>query len=124
MILITSHRGYHKNDESITENTMAAFTAAKDLGVDSFELDVHLTKDNQWAINHDRKYFNKVIATSSSQELRKVATENNVELNFLDEVLEAFPDMIFNIECKSVTFEEGRRLTNLLTQKLNISGLV
>jgi glycerophosphoryl diester phosphodiesterase len=116
MILITSHRGYHKNDETVTENTITAFNAAKDLGVDSFELDVQLTSDNQWVINHDRKYFTRVIATSSSQELKRAAKENNVELNFLEEVLETFPDMIFNIECKSVTFDKGKKLATLLSQ--------
>ncbi|MGK2742123.1 glycerophosphodiester phosphodiesterase family protein [Tepidicaulis sp. LMO-SS28] len=35
------------------ENTMEAFSSALDLGVDGFELDVHLTKDGVLVIHHD-----------------------------------------------------------------------
>lgn len=35
------------------ENTMEAFSNALDLGVDGFELDVHLTKDGVLVIHHD-----------------------------------------------------------------------
>lgn len=122
MVLITSHRGYHVNDESVTENTLAAFTAARDLGVDSFELDVQLTTDGRWVINHDTEYFTHVIAEASSQELRRLAKENNVELNFLKEVLEAFPSMIFNIECKSLTFESGKKLAKFISQLNRINN--
>ena len=116
VILITSHRGYNKNDESVTENTLTAFRAAKNLGVDSIELDVQLTSDGMWVINHDFEYYTNVISVSSSQELMRLAKENSVELNFLEEILEAFPDMIFNIECKSLTFESGKKLAILLSQ--------
>ena len=79
MKLITSHRGYHVNDESITENTMSAFLAAEEIGVDSFELDVQLTRDKKWIINHDFAYYNKEIAVSSSQELLELSKQNKVE---------------------------------------------
>ncbi len=116
MKLITSHRGYHKNDESITENTMSAFKAAEELGVDAIELDVQLTSDNKWVINHGFKYFTRLIMETSSKEMVELAKQNKVELNFLEEILEAFPEMIFNIECKSKTFESGKRLATLLFQ--------
>jgi glycerophosphoryl diester phosphodiesterase len=35
------------------ENTMAAFRRAKEMGVDGFELDVHITRDGEIAVYHD-----------------------------------------------------------------------
>ena len=45
-----AHRGLH--GEGIPENSMAAFTAAKDAGY-GMELDVHLMKDGNLAVIHD-----------------------------------------------------------------------
>lgn len=35
------------------ENTLAAFAASLDLGVDALELDVHLTRDGTLVVYHD-----------------------------------------------------------------------
>ena len=45
-----AHRGLH--GEGIPENSMTAFTAAKDAGY-GMELDVHLMKDGNLAVIHD-----------------------------------------------------------------------
>ena len=45
-----AHRGLH--GEGIPENSMAAFTAAKDAGY-GMELDIHLMKDGNLAVIHD-----------------------------------------------------------------------
>ncbi|MBQ8972197.1 MAG: glycerophosphoryl diester phosphodiesterase membrane domain-containing protein [Clostridia bacterium] len=51
--LIIAHRGdTHEADE----NTMGAFRAAIDIGVDYIELDVQLTSDGEIIVNHDNSY--------------------------------------------------------------------
>jgi glycerophosphoryl diester phosphodiesterase len=49
-IAVIAHRGEHL---SHTENTLAAFQAAIDLGADYFELDVRTTKDGKLILMHD-----------------------------------------------------------------------
>lgn len=48
MTTVWSHRGYG------VENSLAAFQAAWDLGVDHFETDIHVTVDGQLILAHDR----------------------------------------------------------------------
>lgn len=48
--LVFAHRGL---SSKYPENTMAAFRAARDLGVPGVELDVHLTRDGELAVIHD-----------------------------------------------------------------------
>ena len=48
-----AHRGLHNRELGIPENSMAAFRKARELGY-GVELDVHLTKDGQLAVIHDK----------------------------------------------------------------------
>src|SRR6188474_2418668 len=48
--LALSHRGH---SVAFPENTMAAFRAAVEAGVDAIESDVHLTADGQLVMLHD-----------------------------------------------------------------------
>ena len=47
-----AHRGLHKKDRSVPENSLGAFQAAVDAGY-GVEFDVHLTADDQLAVFHD-----------------------------------------------------------------------
>lgn len=49
-VLNIAHRGF---SEKFPENTLAAFKAALELGVDMIELDVHLSKDRHVVVHHD-----------------------------------------------------------------------
>ncbi|HHW07608.1 MAG TPA: hypothetical protein GXX34_08810 [Clostridia bacterium] len=48
------HRGFHDNNQSIPENSLAAFAAAVEGGY-IIELDVSMTKDKQLVVFHDKK---------------------------------------------------------------------
>ena len=47
-----AHRGLHKIDKSIPENSLPAFEAAARIGY-GVELDVHLTRDDELVVFHD-----------------------------------------------------------------------
>jgi len=48
--LVIAHRGASAYE---VENSLAAFQAARRLGADGVELDVHLTADGQPVVHHD-----------------------------------------------------------------------
>ena len=78
---------------------MAAFDAAVKLGVDGIETDVRLSADGKPVIIHDR--------VSPQQRLVAETTHRDLEVEFghaiplLSEILEAFPDVLWNIEIKN-----------------------
>lgn len=49
-IYVAAHRGW---SEQYPENTMEAYKAAAELGVDQIEIDVRVTKDNELVLIHD-----------------------------------------------------------------------
>lgn len=49
-IFVAAHRGWK---DKYPENTMEAFRAAAELGVDQLELDIHVTKDDELVVIHD-----------------------------------------------------------------------
>ena len=49
-VLLGSHRG---GSLEAVENTITAFQHSYDLGLDMFELDVHITRDDQVIVYHD-----------------------------------------------------------------------
>lgn len=51
-VQVIAHRGYSK---VAPENTLSAFQAALDAGVDAVELDVRITKDEQLVVMHDEE---------------------------------------------------------------------
>ncbi len=69
-MLVLAHRGYHAK---APENTLAAFAAAIDLGVDGIETDVRLSADGVAILYHDRLAPNgKAIATLTHRELSQI----------------------------------------------------
>jgi glycerophosphoryl diester phosphodiesterase len=93
---LLAHRGYHI---SAPENTLGAFDAALKLGVDGIETDVRLSADGLPVIIHDRV----TPAKRTVSELTRREIENDVghPVPVLAEILDAFPDPLWNIEVKS-----------------------
>ena len=95
-MLLFAHRGYHVE---VPENTLAAFVAALRLGVDGIETDVRLSRDGLPVIIHDRVTpRNRAVAELTRREI-----EDDVghPVPVLDEILDAFPDVWWNIEIKN-----------------------
>jgi glycerophosphoryl diester phosphodiesterase len=95
-MLILAHRGYHAE---AAENTMAAFDAAVRLGVDGIETDVRLSADGKPVIVHDRVTPKKrAVADLTHGELER---DVGHPVPLLAEILDAFPDILWNIEIKN-----------------------
>ncbi len=95
-MLLLAHRGYHAN---VPENTLAAFEAAARLGVDGIETDVRLSRDGLPVIMHDRITPKKRAIAELTR--REIESDVGHPVPVLPEVLDAFPDILWNIEIKN-----------------------
>ena len=95
-MLLLAHRGFHTE---APENTMAAFEAAARVGVDGIETDVRLSADGKLVIIHDRVTAKK----RAVSEITHAELESDVghAVPLLAEMLDAFPDVLWNIEIKT-----------------------
>ena len=78
-IILAAHRGDRKN---CPENTMPAFIASLKAGVEMIETDIHLTKDGELVIMHDRSA------------LRTAGVDRNLDEMTLAEIKEFFGGMV------------------------------
>ena len=74
-IFVAAHRGWRSK---YPENTMAAFRAAVELGVDQVETDVRVTKDGELVLIHDAEVDRTTNGTG------KVCEKTLAELETLD----------------------------------------
>ena len=95
-MLILAHRGYHA---AVPENTLAAFEAAIALGVDGIETDVRISRDGLPVLIHNRVTSSgQAVADSSRSEIEQAEGH---AVPTLEQVLERFPAMLWNIEIKT-----------------------
>jgi len=98
--LILAHRGVHRTQR---ENTIGAFRAARDLGVDGVELDVRRCADGQLVVHHDASIAGRPVAATPLAELPDyVAT--------LADALGACVGMVVNVEIKRAKHPSGPAL--------------
>jgi glycerophosphoryl diester phosphodiesterase len=96
MMLILAHRGYHA---AIPENTLAAFEAAVTVGANGIETDVRISRDGSPILIHDRiTPSGEAVADLTRTEIERIL---GYEIPTLDEALESFPDIVWNVEIKS-----------------------
>lgn len=91
MITVYAHRGAHSNER---ENTLGAFSAAVDLGVDGVELDVRRTIDGTLVVHHDPSIDDQVIAHSERRTLPSYVPT-------LEEALNSLKGVRVNVEIKN-----------------------
>jgi len=78
---------------------MAAFEAALRLGVDGIETDVRLSRDGLPVIMHGRTTPKKRAVAELTR--REIESDVGHSVPVLDEVLDAFADLLWNIEIKN-----------------------
>jgi glycerophosphoryl diester phosphodiesterase len=92
---ILAHRGACL---AAPENTVEAFVAAKALGADGFELDVHRSADGVLVVHHDAFAGDFILAEHSFPEIR----ERLPHVPTLEEALDAGAGMLVNVEVKNL----------------------
>lgn len=91
-----AHRGDHR---AYPENTLQAFEAARRTGFQGIETDVRLSAKQELILFHDRVTRNGIpVANLSRQELATIA---GYPIPSLQEALDTFPDIYWNIEIKT-----------------------
>jgi glycerophosphoryl diester phosphodiesterase len=97
--LVLAHRGACRQ---APENTVAAFTRARELGADGVELDVRRTRDGALVVSHDPRVAGAgVLIEHSLAELRAAAPS----VPTLDEAFDALDGMLVNVEIKGFPTE-------------------
>src|SRR5256886_16110587 len=93
---VLAHRGARR---VAPENTLEAFLAARALGADGVELDVHRTADGALVVHHDANARGiGVLAERPEAEIRATRPE----IPTLEEALDACAGMLVNIEVKNL----------------------
>jgi glycerophosphoryl diester phosphodiesterase len=95
-MLWLAHRGYHAR---VPENTLAAFAAAVELGVDGIETDVRLSADRMLVLCHDRVSPRGRAVSELTQHELEADLQHAVPR--LHEALAAFPGVLWNVEIKT-----------------------
>jgi glycerophosphoryl diester phosphodiesterase len=88
---VFAHRGVHR---TVRENTLGAFRAAIDLGVDGVELDVRQTADGALVIHHDPTVAGRPIGYFTAAELPAYVPS-------LDEAMTMLRGLTVNVEIKN-----------------------
>ena len=111
-IYVAAHRGWQAK---YPENTMEAFKAALDLGVDQLETDVHITKDGALVLIHDATVDRTTNGTGKVEDMTLAELQaldagggNKIpELTDLMELVKDHPTITLDIELKEYP-TEGR----------------
>lgn len=97
-MLVIAHRGYHI---AVPENTLAAFDAAVAVGVNGIETDVRVSLDGLPVLIHDRVIASgQAVCDLTRGEIQRIVGH---AVPVLDEALEHFPGVLWNIDIKTVT---------------------
>jgi len=97
--LVLGHRGASRRE---AENTLAAFTAARELGADGVELDVRRTADGVLVLHHDPARAGVgLLASQPFAGVRAAAPD----IPTLAEALDACAGMLVNVEIKCLPWE-------------------
>ena len=102
-----AHRGFSVDGH---ENTLAAFEQAVDLGFAYVETDVHVTSDGMLVAFHDDTLDRVTDAQGLIRELPwstvELARIGDHPVPRLDDVLDAWPALRLNIDCKHISAAE------------------
>ena len=107
-MLVIAHRGSHAE---YNENTLAAFEAAVKLNVDGIETDVRISSDDYLVLIHDRIISGREVCALTRKEIEH---ETGYQVSTLDEALEYFSGIIWNVEIKT---REGLELIIQVLEK-------
>ncbi len=132
-VVVFAHRG---DSQYFPENTLPAFKSAAELKVDCIETDVHLTLDGTCVVWHDDTLENLTGDTSKicAHTLKELTAldagklfspdrgatfpfrNRGIRIATLEEVLEALPEMRFNIDLKDNSTKLVKEFVRVVTK--------
>lgn len=95
-MLILSHRGLRRG---VPENTLGAFQAAVDAGVDGIETDLRRTRDDAIVLFHDRLDPRGLAVGDLTH--RELSDAVGYAVPTVDDALTTWPDLLWNLEIKT-----------------------
>lgn len=109
-----------------TENSKAAFANAAQLGYRYLDIDLQATSDGVLVAHHDDSLLrltgiDAAVADRSWEELAEARLPNNEPLARFDELLDTYPDALWNIEVKS---EEATLATVAMVRRRDLDQRV
>lgn len=111
-----AHRGLH--NETIPENSLASFKAAKDKGY-NIEIDIHLLEDGDFAVFHDAN-LRRMCGVKQRTDKLTSAELKDYKLNGTKEHIPTLKEVFDVIDGKVGILIEIKTLTNrIIAQKLN-----
>jgi glycerophosphoryl diester phosphodiesterase len=110
---VLAHRGLLTPDAAVhgtVDNSFAAFAAAHAAGAGYIESDCHLTRDGVVVLFHDDDLARvagdpRPVSSVSAHELAEIMSERG-GLVTLEQALDAFPDVCFNLDVKAAEAAE------------------
>jgi glycerophosphoryl diester phosphodiesterase len=118
--LVIAHRGASAVE---VENSLAAFRAARRLGADAVELDVHASADGELFVHHDETLDGTHhIAQSAGAAVRACRLANGEAVPTLAEALDACGPLGVFVEVKSLSAARDERLLATLDAGPNPRG--
>lgn len=114
--LVIAHRGASGRE---VENSLAAFRAARDLGADAVELDVHATVDGAIVVHHDPVVDGIHIPWATLPEVRARRLSNGEPVPTLDEALAVIHPRMAFVEVKSLAPDWDQRLFEVFDRSPN-----
>jgi glycerophosphoryl diester phosphodiesterase len=110
--LVIAHRGASGFE---FENSLAAFRAARTLGADAVELDIHETADGGFVVHHGDMVGQHRISRCPLRQLREQLLPNGEPIPTLEEALDVIlPQMMACIETKKSSPEREERLAAII----------
>lgn len=115
-----AHRGFTKK---FPDNTLEAFAAAIEIGVDGIEFDVQETVDNKFVVFHDPRLLGTEITKLTLAQIENIKLESKYKIPTLEETLDLCRKRVkLDIELKQVWSLE--RLLPLLRARAELDDII
>lgn len=98
--LVIAHRGYTRH---YPDNTLEAFRAAREIGVDGIEFDVQETADGAFVVFHDDSIDGSSISSLKLEDIGRFRVSGNCRIPTLEQALEELGvGLVLLVELKQV----------------------
>ncbi|APT18050.1 MULTISPECIES: glycerophosphodiester phosphodiesterase [Amylolactobacillus] len=120
---VVGHRG---NPVKVAEETIASFDSAFSDGADYVELDLHVSKDNQLVISHDRDLqritgTSAIVSQNNFAYLSTLHQANGEPMHTLNQIFAYYaerPETKFLIETKKTKYNNPKNMEQLLVETI------